>query len=145
MTEASRGRGTRTARGVPAKPTSKDGSTGAHFSPPAIIPPTEVDPAEFAPDERAADGQTVFRIEHLTKEAGWLLITAGVVGVIVPGLLGTPFLLAGAVALIPGGPKLLSRWVGNNPPKLVHTSMKQIGRFLDDLEHRYPRRSNTAP
>jgi hypothetical protein len=73
------------------------------------------------------------RVEQLPKEAGWLLITAGVVGLAVPGVLGTPFLLAGAVVLVPGGSKLLSRWAGRS-------AMRQIGRFLDDLGRRYPRR-----
>ncbi len=92
-----------------------------------------------------ADSQTVSRIEHLTTETGWLLITAGVVGVIVPGVVGIPFLLAGAVAVTPGGPRLLARWIGDNPPKIVHGAMKQIGRFLDDLERRYPRHPKPAP
>ena len=72
-------------------------------------------------------------VEQLPKEAGWLLITAGVVGLVVPGVIGTPFLLAGAVVLTPGGSKLLSRWAG-------YSAIRQIGRFLDDLERRYPRR-----
>ena len=76
---------------------------------------------------------TPVRVEQLPKEAGWLLITAGIVGLVVPGVLGTPFLLAGAVVLVPGGSKLLSRWAG-------HSAMRQIGRFLYDLERRYPRR-----
>ena len=76
---------------------------------------------------------TPVRVEQLPKEAGWLLITAGVVGLVVPGVLGTPFLLAGAIILAPGGSKLLSRWAGRS-------AMRQIGRFLDDLEQRYPRR-----
>jgi len=84
-------------------------------------------------DATAAGEQTVLRVEQLPKEAGWLLITAGVVGLVVPGVLGTPFLLAGAVVLAPGGSKLLSRWAG-------HSAMRQIGRFLDDLERRYPRK-----
>jgi hypothetical protein len=84
------------------------------------------------------DGSTVgeltaVRVEQLPKDAGWLLITAGIVGLVVPGVFGTPFLLAGAVVLAPGGTKLLSRWVG-------HSGMRQIGRFLDNLERRYPRR-----
>jgi len=51
----------------------------------------------------------------------------------VPGVLGTPFLLAGAGILAPGGSQLVSRWVGRS-------TMRQVGRFLDDLERRYPRR-----
>ena len=76
---------------------------------------------------------TPVRVEQLPKEAGWLLITAGVVGLVVPGVLGTPFLLAGAIVLAPGGSKLLSRWAGRS-------AMRQVSRFLDDLERRYPRR-----
>src|SRR5271169_4204666 len=76
---------------------------------------------------------TALRVEQLPKEAGWLLITAGVVGLVVPGVLGTPFLLAGAVVLVPGGSKLLSRCSG-------HSAIRQVLRFLDDLERRYPRR-----
>jgi uncharacterized membrane protein YbaN (DUF454 family) len=72
-------------------------------------------------------------IEHLPKEAGWALITAGVVGLVVPGVVGTPFLLAGAVVLAPGGSKLLARWAPGS-------ATRQLGRFLDDLERRFPRR-----
>jgi len=88
---------------------------------------------EPARDESAFHELTPVRVEELPKETGWLLITAGVVGLVVPGVPGTPFLLAGAVVLAPGGSKLLSRWAG-------HSTMRQIGRFLDDLERRYPRR-----
>jgi hypothetical protein len=95
---------------------------------------------ELTRAESAADQQTVLRVEHLPREAGWMLVTAGVVGLIVPGMLGTPFLFAGVFVLVPGGPRLLSRWAGHNPPKFVHTAMRQISRFLDDLERRYPRR-----
>jgi len=73
------------------------------------------------------------RIAHLPKEAGWALITAGVVGLAVPGVPGTPFLLAGAVALAPGGSKLLARWA-------PRSARRQLGRFLDDLDRRFPRR-----
>jgi hypothetical protein len=89
--------------------------------------------AEPAQDQFAVQELTPVRVDELPKEAGWLLITAGVVGVVVPGVLGTPFLLAGAVVLVPGGSRLLSRWAG-------HSAMRQIGRFFDDLERRYPRR-----
>jgi uncharacterized membrane protein YbaN (DUF454 family) len=89
--------------------------------------------AEPEQNQSAVHELTLVRVEQLPKEAGWLLITAGVVGLVVPGVLGTPFLLAGAVVLAPGGSKLLSRWAG-------HSAIRQIGRFLDDLERRYPRR-----
>jgi len=76
---------------------------------------------------------TPVRVEQLPREAGWLLISAGIVGLLVPGVLGTPFLLAGFIVLTPSGSKLLTRWVGPS-------AMRQVSRFLDDLERRYPRR-----
>jgi hypothetical protein len=87
---------------------------------------------------RGTDGKPVLRLDTLTAEVGWLLVTAGVIGVIVPGIPGTPFLIVGALVITPGGTKLLSRWAGKNPPRFVKSGMKQIGRFLDDLESRYP-------
>jgi hypothetical protein len=82
-------------------------------------------------DVPAATELTALELQKLPKEAGWLLMTAGVVGLAVPGMLGTPFLLAGAVVLAPGGSKLLTRWAPDS-------AMRQIGRFLDDLDRRYP-------
>ncbi len=52
----------------------------------------------------AVDQQTVLRVEHFPREAGWMLVTAGVVGLIVPGMLGTPFLFAGVFVLVPRRP-----------------------------------------
>jgi hypothetical protein len=82
--------------------------------------------------------QHVIRVERLTIEAGWMLITAGVVGVIVPGIAGTPFLVAGIFVLLPGGPQLLSRWSRGNLPSFVRFGVRLITRLLDDLERRYP-------
>jgi hypothetical protein len=90
-------------------------------------------PVSALPLEESAVELTAVRVEQLPRDAGWLLITAGIVGLVVPGVFGTPFLLAGALVLAPGGTKPLSRWVG-------HSGMRQIGRFLDNLERRYPRR-----
>ena len=73
------------------------------------------------------------RIAQLPKEAGWALIAAGIVGLAVPGVLGAPFLLAGAAVLAPGGSKLLARWA-------PRSAKRQIQRFVDDLERRFPRR-----
>jgi hypothetical protein len=104
----------------------------------------DVGPAKTV-DVPALTDQTVLRVEQLPRGAGWLLITAGVVGVVVPGVPGAPFLLAGAVLLTPGGSRLLSRWAGRNPPKFVRSALRQISRFLDDLERRYPRTDRLGP
>jgi uncharacterized membrane protein YbaN (DUF454 family) len=71
----------------------------------------------------------------LPRDVGRLLVYAGVLGVIVPGVPGVPFLVGGAAILYPGGPKLLSSWL---PSRLVRASMKLVGRFADDLDRRYP-------
>ena len=89
-----------------------------------------------APDE---DEAVVERVEHLNRGVGWVLISAGVVGMVVPGVLGTPFLIMGALALWPGNHKRVERWRQGHSPKMFHGAMKQINRFLDDLDKRYPR------
>jgi hypothetical protein len=84
------------------------------------------------------DEQAILRIVNLPRDVGWMMVSVGVLGVILPGLPGTPFLLAGIAVLAPGGPRLLTRWAGRKPKGFVHISLKQIGRWLDDLERRYP-------
>ena len=98
-----------------------------------------------APDVPVRPEQPVLRVEQLPRGAGWLLITAGVVGLVVPAVPGAPLLLAGAMLLTPGGSRLLVRWAGRNPPKFVRSAIRQINRFLDDLERRYPRTRSPRP
>jgi hypothetical protein len=85
------------------------------------------------------DDAVVERVEHLDRSIGWVLISAGVVGIIVPGVLGTPFLIMGRLALWPGNRQRVQRWRQGHSPKMFHGAMKQINRFLDDLDKRYPR------
>jgi hypothetical protein len=99
---------------------------------------SEVQPSSQA--ETAVDEQLMRRIEDLPREAGWVLVTAGVIGVIAPGIMGVPFLVAGAFVLTPGGPHMLSRWAGRKPRKFAHSALRQICRLLDDLDRRYPHR-----
>lgn len=90
-------------------------------------------------EEQKEDDAVVERVGRLDHEVGWVLVSAGVIGMIVPGVLGTPFLLMGAFALWPGNRKRVEKWRQGHSPKFFHGSMKQINRFLDDLERRYPR------
>ena len=56
------------------------------------VPQLALSPPEGLRQEiRAVDEQLMQRIEKLPKEAGWALITAGVIGVIAPGIVGVPF------------------------------------------------------
>jgi hypothetical protein len=89
--------------------------------------------------ETAEDDQAIARITNLPRDVGWMMVYVGVLGVILPGLPGAPFLIAGAAVLAPGGPQLLTRWAKRRPKGAVHTGLKHINRWLDDLERRYPR------
>jgi hypothetical protein len=122
----------------PATPTSAavpapiDAATSATTG--ALVP--------FADAAHAADlseAELAARLAELPREAGWLLVTAGMVGVVLPGIIGTPFLVAGAMMLAPGGTRLLSR-LARRHPDVARPAIRQIDRFLDDLERRYPRR-----
>jgi hypothetical protein len=95
---------------------------------------------DVAAEEAAEDDQAVLRIANLPRNVGWMMVSVGVLGVILPGVPGTPFLIAGIAVLTPGGPRLLTRWATRRPKGVVHKGLKQIGRWLDDLERRYPRR-----
>jgi hypothetical protein len=98
----------------------------------------EARPAEAEADKAQEDEQAILRFVNLPRDVGWMMVSVGVLGVILPGLPGTPFLLAGIAVLAPGGPRLLTRWAGRKPKGFVHTSLKLVGRWLDDLERRYP-------
>jgi len=94
---------------------------------------------------RAIDEQLMHRIEKLPREAGWALVTAGVIGLIAPGVVGFPFVVAGAVVLTPGGPRKLAHWASRKPRKYAHAALRQICRLVDDLERRYPRAGADTP
>ena len=85
-----------------------------------------------------SDAEQVRRIEQMPKEVGILLIVAGIGGILLPGPVGSPFLVLGAVILWPRAFRGLEGFVERRFPKLHHQSMRQITRFLDDLEARYP-------
>lgn len=86
------------------------------------------------------DEVTAERIKKLPHDVGWLLITAGILGVIIPGVLGAPFLALGGLMLWPKSSHRAERWLAGHSPKPLKGSMRQINRFLDDLERRYPSR-----
>jgi hypothetical protein len=87
--------------------------------------------------EEAAEG-TRQRIRRLPPEVGAVLMTVGVAGVILPGPIGAPLLLAGGLVLLPGVFDRFERWVGKRYPKVHGHGMKYVDRFIDDFERRYP-------
>ena len=77
------------------------------------------------------------RIRDLPKEVGVMLITAGIVGFILPGP-GTPAIIAGGLVLWPGTFGKFEAWLERSHPKVHRKGMQQINRFLSDLQKRYP-------
>jgi hypothetical protein len=75
---------------------------------------------------------------HLPKEVGVLLIIAGIGGLLLPGPIGTPFLLAGGVALWPGVFTKLENRFQKRFPVIHEQGTRQIKRFVTDLQRRYP-------
>ena len=113
-------------------------------SPEGVVGPA-VPPGVNASATATSDDQVLQRIANLPPDVGWMMISVGVIGVILPGLPGTPFLIAGAAVLAPGGPRLLTRWARRRPKGVVHAGLRQITRWLDDLERRYPRHPSNPP
>lgn len=81
-------------------------------------------------------------LSSLPPEIGVLLITVGVIGLVLPGPIGTPFFIAGGLALWPRGFSKVEHWFERKYPKMHDGGMQQIERFLVDLEKRYPGTTN---
>jgi hypothetical protein len=91
----------------------------------------------FSSDQMSLEQTAVNKIKQLPKEVGVMLITAGILGLLLPGP-GTPAIIAGGLALWPDAFGRLESWLERRHPGIHRQSMKQIHRFLDDLEKRYP-------
>ena len=75
---------------------------------------------------------------RLPKEIGVLLVVAGIGGLLLPGPVGTPFLLVGCVALWPAAFERVEACFEKRLPRTHRVGMMQIERFIADLERRYP-------
>lgn len=77
-------------------------------------------------------------LQDLPKEIGVLLLTLGLFGLLLPGPFGTPAIVAGGVVLWPGTFGRVSRWLEKHYPNAHRVGNRQIGRYLTDLERRFP-------
>jgi hypothetical protein len=93
--------------------------------------------------ETGARELSIERVEELPKEVGVLLVALGLLGLVLPGPIGTPALVAGGVVLWPAAFRGVARSLERRFPRFHRTSFRQLARFLDDLERRYP--STTPP
>jgi hypothetical protein len=105
--------------------------------------PTERSPSPPADhpanaEEEETLGTDPVRLRRLPPEAGVLLTVVGTAGLVLPGVVGAPFLLAGGIALWPKGFRKLERWLMKAAPGMYETGVQQIEQFVADLERRYP-------
>jgi hypothetical protein len=90
------------------------------------------------PVEREATPRVAHELEKLPPEIGALLIVVGVAGILLPGPVGSPFLVAGGIALWPSAFRRTEHWLQRTSPRLYDEGIRQMERFLADLERRYP-------
>ena len=67
-----------------------------------------------------------------------MLVSVGVLGFALPGIMGTPALVAGGLVLWPKAFGRVEDWFQRRHPGLHERGMRQISRYLDDLGRRYP-------
>src|SRR4051794_25141839 len=84
-------------------------------------------------------------LETLPREVGVLLLIIGVGGLMLPGPVGSPFLIFGGVILFPKAFRKMDRGMKHRFPGAYREGMRQVGRFVGDLERRYPSRSPGRP
>jgi cation transport ATPase len=90
------------------------------------------------PDESGAPA-----LKTVPREVGVMLLAVGVLGFVLPGVMGTPAIIAGGLALWPGAFGKVEGWFGRRFPRLHRRGMDQVGRYLDDLERRFPELGTT--
>jgi len=108
----------------------------------ADLPRGVVDAAREDVARQVIEREMEERLGRMPREIGALLLTIGVVGVVLPGIVGTPALLAGGLVLWPRGFRGINGWLRRRCPKIHAKGMEQLLRYLDDMERRYPSRSS---
>jgi hypothetical protein len=79
----------------------------------------------------------------LPPEIAMLLVIAGVGGILLPGPVGTPLLIAGGVTLWPRTFQPIEKWFSRRFPSAHREGVHQIKSFLADLEKRFPSQDKT--
>jgi hypothetical protein len=103
-------------------------------------PPAENRPTIGDPEST----ETTSLASSLPRELGVMLVSAGLIGVVLPGP-GTPALLAGGLILWPQAFNRAERWFQRRFPGAHRQGMGHINRFLNDLERRYPGSTGSDP
>jgi len=108
-------------------------------TPDSTLPDTgSPSPAATEQAEPAAGQQSSEMLGQLPKEMASLLILAGIAGVVLPGPVGTPMLLAGCVMMWPKTFRPLEMWFSRRFPRFHQEGVLQIKEFVSDLKARFP-------
>jgi len=83
------------------------------------------------------DPATSRKLRELPKDVGVMLVAVGACGMILPGMAGGPAMIAGGLVLWPKAFGKVESWFEKKFPKAHREGMRQIGRYLDDLDRRY--------
>jgi hypothetical protein len=103
---------------------------------------TERSIGRASPAEAGSAGseeEVLRQIRNLPPELAVLLFSVGVLGFVLPGIIGTPAIIAGGLALWPKAFGRAESWFAKRCPVVHQKSLHQMGRFLADLDRRYPR------
>jgi hypothetical protein len=96
-------------------------------------------PALRVSGQPSENGETdIISRQGVPKELGVLLVIGGIGGLLLPGPVGSPFLILGGVILWPAAFSRVEKCFEKRFPRLHKQGMMQINRFVRDLERRYP-------
>lgn len=82
--------------------------------------------------------ETIEMLGKLPAEFGMLLILSGIAGVLLPGPIGMPLLIAGGVTMWPKTFDPIERWFSRKFPIVHREGVFQIKEFISDLQRRFP-------
>jgi hypothetical protein len=88
-----------------------------------------------------SEAEEAATMEALPKEAGVFLLLIGLGGLVLPGPIGTPFLILSAAVFFPKLFNKVDQQIVKRFPESHRQGMKQVHRFVSDLERRYPSRA----
>lgn len=77
-------------------------------------------------------------LENFPPEIATLLIMAGVAGVLLPGPVGAPLVIAGGLVYWPKTFRPIERWFSRKFPSLHREGVIQLKEFIVNLKRRYP-------
>jgi len=98
-----------------------------------------------APNAATAEAAPAKPTPQLPRYAGVLLMSVGMAGVVLPGAIGTPFVILGGMIVCPSLFRKPDRWLQRRFPSTRRRAMQFMERFQADLDGRYPNSNPRDP